>query len=170
MSLTMADKGTWGKAKEALQAAASIKNFREVMRGFWGVFVWASICDGFSSIPYIGLVFSAIGYGTIWLYLEMKGVSASPFGSTKKMSSFTAEWIAGAIGLSIVPGVTIWTYFCIEEYKAGQKIPREELGDMEKSTKETQEKLAKDALNDQEGGRQAEPSKERRNKSAYMKP
>lgn len=163
----MAEKGAWGKAKEVLQAVASVKNFHETIRGYYGVFVWATICDGFSSLPWVGLIFSGLGYGSIWMYLEMNGVSASPIGSSKRMAATAAEWVAGIFGLGIVPGITIWTYFAIAEHKGELANARNLKAPSATEMKQTQQELAQAALQEREGGKQAEQSKDQRKRSAY---
>jgi|AntRauTorcE11897_2_1112592.scaffolds.fasta_scaffold25099_2 hypothetical protein len=156
----MAETGTWGKIKEGAKVAGSLRNGWATTAGFRGVITWAVICDLLSSIPWVGLIFTGLGYSSIWLTLEIKGVSAGLFGSTKRMASFAAEWIAGAFGFGIVPGITAWTYFCIAEHKAEQQ---------EEEPEENNNEKAKESQGGKASG-QIEPQKKQRQKrSAYMK-
>lgn len=155
----MAEKSTFSSIKKGIKSALSLKDFFQTMKGFWGVFSWALICDGLSIIPWVGLIFAFLGYASIWLTLEIKGVSASPIGSSKRAAATAAEWIAGAFGFGIVPGISVWTYFAISEHKA----------ELVESQQKEQATAAKIAEKGSKVAGRIEPVKSRHKTSAYMK-
>lgn len=90
-------------------------------KGFRGMLFTALVFDVFSAVPWIGIIFSGLGYATIYMWMMMRGVNSSLFsGDTKKLASTAAEFVGGAVGLGIIPGITMWTFFSIAEHTAKQ--------------------------------------------------
>lgn len=130
-------------------------------KGFRGVLVVAIIFDLLSAIPWVGMLFSGLGYGSLWLWLEMRGANPSLFsGDMKKLASTAAEFVAGAFGLGIVPGITMWAYFAVAEYK--QKEAQERKAER-KAIEKAQKQMAK-----QQKRRAQEINKQRAKTSAYF--
>lgn len=108
--------------------------------GFRGVLFIAVFFDILSAIPWVGILFSGLGYGIIWMWLEMRGVKASLFtGDTKKLASTAAEFVGGAVGLGIIPGITMWSFFTIVEHKNQEQT---EVADSETTSKTKQIKTS----------------------------
>ena len=104
--------------------AETIKNSWNAVTHGWqatqgnrGVLASAVIFDLLSAIPWVGMIFSFLGYLTIWLVLEIKGISASLFsrGASKKIAAIAGEFIAGVFGFGIVPGITVWAFFTVTD-------------------------------------------------------
>lgn len=75
----------------------------------------AVVFDLASAIPWVGLIFSGIGYGILGLWFMIKQVNPIGFSKKqrKKLAAFASEWIFGFFGLSIWPGITVWTVITI---------------------------------------------------------
>lgn len=133
-------------------------------KGFRGVLTVAIIFDLLSAIPWVGIVFSGLGYGSLWLWLKTKGADPGLFsGDMKKLASTAAEFIAGVFGFGIVPGITMWAYFAVIEYK--QKQAEERKAEM-RAIKKAQKQMAKQQRRQNERLKQA--NRQRVKTSAYF--
>lgn len=153
-----------------IRVMASKKQLSQIAHG-WSrteghrgkIFV-AILFDVLSAIPWVGLIFSGLGYGTLYLWFKIGGIDAGLFsGDVKKLAATAAEFVGGAVGLGIVPGITMWAFFSI--------IGREEEPSVEineEGMEETQEKLANQSLKRQERVRQENQRRERSKTSAYQ--
>jgi hypothetical protein len=113
-------------------------------QGYRGHLFTAFIFDLLSIIPYVGMIFTFLGYATLWLWFEIDGVNPSIVSGRKKIkkaASFFGEWLLGLTGLGIYPGITMWAYYAVSEEADEQAT---EKADQEReNTKEAQNKLAK---------------------------
>jgi hypothetical protein len=88
-------------------------------QGYRGHLFTAFIFDLLSIIPYVGMIFTFLGYATLWLWFEIDGVNPSIVSGRKKIkkaASFFGEWLLGLTGLGIYPGITMWAYYAISEH------------------------------------------------------
>lgn len=93
--------------------------FWDKTKGYRGHLFVAFIFDLLSMIPWVGMIFSFLGYATLWLWFEIDGINPSLFSGrkkAKKAASFVGEWIAGVLGFGIVPGIMMWAYFAASEH------------------------------------------------------
>ena len=87
-------------------------------QGYRGHLFTAFIFDLLSIIPYVGMIFTFLGYATLWLWFEIDGVNPSIVSGRKKIkkaASFFGEWLLGLTGLGIYPGITMWAYYAVSE-------------------------------------------------------
>jgi len=102
--------------KETFKAA---KGFWSSTKGYRDYLSVAFIFDLLSMIPWVGMIFSFLGYATLWLWFEMNGINPSLFSGkkkAKKAASFFFEWMLGIIGFGIYPGIVMWAYYAISEH------------------------------------------------------
>lgn len=123
------------------ESQKKIKGIWKRTKGYRGLLFTALIFDTFSAIPWVGLIFSFMGYLTLWLWMQMKGMSPGfskkARHNAKKFGSVLFEGGAGAIGFGIVPGILLWAYFVINE------DVEDKAENHQHQMKEVQKKLAK---------------------------
>lgn len=148
-------------SKQDIKAAFGIWSTISDHKGMMGV---ALTFDALSAIPWGGIIFSFLGYATLWLWMEMEGMKPGFGGETKqiakKAASFTGEFIAGALGFGIVPGISMWAFFVIAEHKA-------ETNDNAAINKKKIEETKNQFRPNQENSQQKQ-MQQRTKKSAYM--
>lgn len=150
-------KDTWKKAK----------GYWRRTEGYRFMLFVALIFDLLSAIPWVGMIFSFLGYATLWLWMEIEGMSPGfskkARHNAKKAVSFAGEFIAGVLGFGLVPGILFWTYFIISEHS--EKMAEEEVQQM----REVQKKLAKQQqLMEQRVEERNKQIQQRNKRSAYM--
>lgn len=102
----------------------------------WLMIATATVFDIFGAIPWIGIIFTGIGYFTMYIWFLMSGVSPITVisGKTSGGLNFVVDWIAEFFGFNIYPGLLIATYSIITEAN------RKELEDVEKISAELKKK------------------------------
>ncbi|MEX2514565.1 MAG: hypothetical protein WD335_00320 [Candidatus Paceibacterota bacterium] len=133
--------------------------------GYRGHLFVALVFDLLSMIPWVGMIFSFLGYAILWLWFEMGGINPSLFSGrkkAKKAASFISEWLFGLIGLGIFPGIMMWTYFAVSEHK------EEQVEKQEATMKQVQEKLVKQSQESNRRIQEVNTHKRRAKTSAYQ--
>lgn len=119
------------------------KGYWQRTEGYRFMLLVAGIFDTLSAIPWVGMIFSFLGYATLWLWMEMEGMSPGfskkARHNAKKAGSIGVEFMAGLFGFGIIPGIVIWAYFVISEHS------EEEIENKQRQMREVQKKLAKES-------------------------
>lgn len=144
------------------------KGYWKRTEGYRSMLFVALIFDLLSAIPWVGMIFSFVGYATLWLWMEIDGMSPGfskkARHNAKKIGSVAGEFIAGTLGFGIVPGILIWAYFVIAEHS--QEVAEKE----QRQLKATQKKLVKQKQHMDEQVREGNKKiQSRTNTSAYIK-
>lgn len=150
--------------KETLKKA---KGFWQRTEGYRLMLLVAGIFDLLSAIPWVGMIFSFLGYATLWLWMEMEGMSPGfskkARQNAKKAGSIFMETVFGVAGAGAVPFIVIWAYFIISEHS--QEVAEKKREQM----KATQKKLVQQKQQMDKQVKKGNKRIQRRSKrSAYM--
>lgn len=108
--------------REVESAVKGVSKIWPTVRDRPGMIGAAVVFDVLSAIPVAGVLFSGLGYATLWLWMEIEGMKPGFSGDlrqiAKKAGSIIAEITTSAIGFGFVPGIAIWAFFVIAEHKA----------------------------------------------------